>query len=369
VPRRLQMSASVQASSEFDRSVAIRKASAPSRGVMGNFGQRFLWPALRTVVPFQLWPWLSRVSLVVPYYHMVSDAEVPHVRHLYRFRTVREFEADLEFFLRHFTPVELEDVVASLGGERCLPPRSFHLTFDDGFREMHDVVAPLLRKKGVPATFFLNTAFLDQGGMAHHNKISLLLHRISRPISNRILREIEKLLPPSLNSEGNLESRLLAIRYADRKTVDRMAAIAEIDINQYIKLNRPYLSSEEIFSLRRLGFTIGAHSIDHPLYADLSAEEQMRQTRVSMDFILTKFGVRTRAFAFPHNDDGVSREFFDPVFATGVADVCFGTRGLVRHFHPRNVERFSMEKTTDAAKSIIARQYARALYYQSLRKH
>jgi peptidoglycan/xylan/chitin deacetylase (PgdA/CDA1 family) len=205
--------------------------------------------------------------------------------------------------------------------------------------------------------------------MAHHNKISLLLHRINRPISNRILREIEKLLPPSINSEGCLESRLLAIRYADRETVDRMAAIAEIDINQYIKLNRPYLSSEEIFSLLRLGFTIGAHSIDHPLYADLSTEEQMRQTRVSMDFILTKFGVRIRAFAFPHNDDGVSHEFFDPVFATGVADVCFGTRGLVRHFHPRNVERFSMEKTTDAAKSIIARQYAKALYCQSLRKH
>ncbi|MBV9878314.1 MAG: polysaccharide deacetylase family protein [Verrucomicrobia bacterium] len=363
------MRASVQAPSEFDRSVAIGKASAPSRGAMGNLGQRFLWPALRTVVPFQLWPRLSRVSLVVPYYHMVSDAEVPHVRHLYRFRTVREFEADLDFFLRHFTPVELEDVVAALGGERGLPPRPFHLTFDDGFREMHDVVAPLLQKKGIPATFFLNSAFIDQGGMAHHNKISLLLDRISQPISNRILHDIEKLLPPSINSKGCLQSRLLAIRYADRETIDQMAAIAEVDINQYIKLNRPYLSSEEVFNLQRFGFTIGAHSIDHPLYADLSVEEQVRQTRVSMDFILRKFGVRIRAFAFPHSDAGVIHEFFEPVFATGVADVCFGTRGLVRHFHPRNVERFSMEKTTDAAKSIIARQYAKALYSQALRKN
>ena len=109
---------------------------------------------------------LSGVALVVPFYHMVSEVHVPHVSNLYRFRTIAEFKADVEFFTRHFEPVTLQDIVDALNGNRTLPRSCFHLTFDDGFREMHDIVAPILQRAGVPATFFLTTAFLDGGGLA-----------------------------------------------------------------------------------------------------------------------------------------------------------------------------------------------------------
>src|SRR5579863_3178357 len=121
---------------------------------------------------------LSGVSLVVPYYHMVTDSPVPHVSHLYRFRTIPEFTSDVEFLLRHFEPVTLVDIVDVLNGHKFLNRPCFHLTFDDGFREMHDIVAPILRRLGVPATFFVTTAFLDGGGLALHNALSVLLDRL-----------------------------------------------------------------------------------------------------------------------------------------------------------------------------------------------
>jgi peptidoglycan/xylan/chitin deacetylase (PgdA/CDA1 family) len=338
------------------------------RGSNGPATQRFLWPAARAVVPFSVWQSLSRASLVLPYYHMISNEPVPHVQHLYRFRSAREFEADLDFLLRQFMPVGLEDIVAELDGRAHLPKRCFHLTFDDGFREMHDVVAPILRKKGVPATFFLNTGFLDQGGMAHHNKISLLIDRLPGQISKQVLREIEALLPKLPKGGNDPISRLLSIRYADRSLVDRIASIAEVDLQQYVVTARPYLSSEDVFHLVRQGFTIGAHSVDHPLYADLSLADQITQTRESMDVIASRFGVRTRAFAFPHSDAGVGPEFFDAMFSQGTLDVCFGTRGFLRHYYPRNIERFSMEKTFGTAEVIIAREYARAVYHGCLTK-
>lgn len=328
--------------------------------------QHLLWPAVRAVVPFRVWQSLSRTSLVVPYYHMISDDRVPHVRHLYRFRSVREFEADLDFLLRQFVPVELPDIVAHLDERGHLPQRCFHLTFDDGFREMHEVVAPVLLKKGVPATFFLNTAFLDRGGMAHHNKASLLLDCLPRQISTQTLQQIEAILPQIPGGMGTLESRLLSIRYADRYVVDRIAAIIEVDMDQYITAARPYLSSEEVLTLLKQGFTIGAHSVDHPLYADLSLEEQITQTRDSISSIVSRFEVRTRAFAFPHTDVGVRPEFFDAMFSKGALDVCFGTRGFLRHYYPRNLERFSMEKTSGTAEAIIIREYGRAVYHGCL---
>ena len=76
---------------------------------------------------------LSGVSLVVPFYHMVSDVHVPHVSNLYRFRTIAEFTSDVEFLARHFEPVTLNDIVDALNGTRTLSRCCFHLTFDDGF--------------------------------------------------------------------------------------------------------------------------------------------------------------------------------------------------------------------------------------------
>jgi peptidoglycan/xylan/chitin deacetylase (PgdA/CDA1 family) len=302
---------------------------------------------------------------------MISDTSVPHVSHLYRFRTVAEFTADVEFLLRRFEPVTLHDIVDALNGTRRLSRPCFHLTFDDGFREMHDIVAPILQRAGAPATFFLNTAFLDDGGLAHHNALSVLLDRLQ---SNRArlaaasIRRVESLLPPGRDNHATMLSRFLSIPYAHNALVRSLAAALDVDLDQYVREARPYLSSGQIASMLRSGFTIGAHSHDHPLYADLPLEKQLEQTRMSMQWLETRFGVSPKAFAFPHTDRGVGAAFFNTVFSEPILDVSFGTAGLVSHFHPRNIERVGMEKTSAPAAQILARQFVRATYHK-LRHH
>jgi peptidoglycan/xylan/chitin deacetylase (PgdA/CDA1 family) len=314
---------------------------------------------------------LSRVSLVVPYYHMVSDTFVPHVSHLYRFRTIAEFTSDLEFLVRHLEPVTLSDIVDALNGTRTLSRSCFHLTFDDGFREMHDIVAPILHRAGVPATFFLNTAFLDGGGLAHHNALSVLLDRIGSrraPLGGAVLKGVESLLPAASSDCATLKARVLSIRYGQKALVRCLAETLDVDLDQYVRETRPYLSSEQIATLLDMGFSIGAHSHDHPLYADLPLSQQVAQTRRSLEVLDTRFGVSPKAFAFPHTDSGVEESFFSAVFSERLLDVSFGTAGLVSHFHPRNIERVSMEKTSAPAADILARQFARATYFR-LRPH
>ena len=310
---------------------------------------------------------LSGVSLVVPYYHMVSDTLVPHVSHLYRFRTIAEFTSDLEFLLCHLEPVTLGDIVNALNGTRTLGRSCFHLTFDDGFREMHDIVAPILQRAGVPATFFLNTAFLDGGGLAHHNALSVLLDRLQAEHSSlgrATLRRVESLLPTASSDCATLRARFLSIRYEQKSLVHSLAEALDVDLDQYVSESQPYLSSEQIVTLLDMGFSIGAHSHDHPLYADLSLAQQLAQTRMSMELLDARFGVSPKAFAFPHTDSGVEESFFTEVFSEPLLDISFGTAGLVSHFHPRNIERVSMEKTSAPAADILARQFARATYFR-----
>jgi peptidoglycan/xylan/chitin deacetylase (PgdA/CDA1 family) len=308
---------------------------------------------------------LSGVNLVVPFYHMVSDSYVPHVSNLYGFRTVAGFAADVEYFTRHFEPVTLRDIVDALNGTRTLPRACFHLTFDDGFSEMHDVVAPILSRTGVAASFFLITRFLDGGGLPHYNEVSLLLDRIaSRPPSAPTLAEIETLMPVQQGSASSLRDRLLAIPYSENARVRTMAEVLDVDIDGYVRRTQPHMTSEQVAALVGKGFAIGGHSHDHFLYGKLPLDQQLDQTRTCMNTLDEKFGFSPKAFAFPHNDDGVGQDFFATVFSERTLDVSFGTSGFVPHSWPRNIERATMEKTSAPADQILTRQFARAAYHR-----
>lgn len=313
---------------------------------------------------------LSGVLLVVPYYHMVSDITVPHVSHLYRFRTIAEFKSDVEFLLRHFRPVTLGEIVDALNGKRTLSRHCFHLTFDDGFREMYDVVVPILQQAGVPATFFLNTAYLDGGGLAHYNALSVLLDRLQSRharLSAAARRHVESLLPAATHGRITLRQRLLSIGYAQTSLVRPLAGACEIDLDKYVREASPHLSSDQVAAILKKGFSVGGHGHHHVVYSELPLSQQLEQTRTNMQFLSERFRVSPRAFAFPHTDLGVERTFFNDVFSEPLLEVSFGTAGLVPHFHPRNLERVTMEKTSASAARILARQFARAVYFRAQR--
>jgi peptidoglycan/xylan/chitin deacetylase (PgdA/CDA1 family) len=323
-------------------------------------------------IPLEWMRPLSGVSLVVPFYHVVSDDRVPHISHLYRFRTIAEFNDDLEFLLRHFQPVSLADIVDALNRVRALKKASFHLTFDDGFKEVFDIVAPILQSAGVPATFFLNTAFLDGGGLAHHNALSLLVEKLQsrqHPVQESVTRELESLLPPSSGHRSDVASRILSIKHDQNSLVFSLASILEVDLANYVATNKPYLSSAQVTDLMVKGFAIGAHSHSHPLYSNLSLSDQLDQTYTSINSLNASFGLKINAFAFPYNDDGVEPAFFTEIFSKSSLAVSFGTSGLITHYYPRNLQRVGMEKSYSDGKPIpasriLSKQFVRATYFR-----
>jgi peptidoglycan/xylan/chitin deacetylase (PgdA/CDA1 family) len=319
-------------------------------------------PKIASVVPVAAWHALAGRPVLLPYYHMVSDELVPHLRHLYPYKNVAQFKADLDFFLGHCQPVSLEDLLACLYRGRSLPKRSFLFSFDDGFREMAEIVAPILNAKGVPAVFFVNSAFVDNRELCFHHKISLLLGwLLSNPDETRLKKFSDVMAEPDASVAG-LAARLRNTSYAERRTLDHLAAACDLNFEQFLAQQRPYLSSQQIRGLLRDGFSIGAHSVDHPFYGALTLDEQLRQTRDSMRFLHEQFRVRQKAFAFPHSDAGVSRAFFEQISRECLVDISFGTAGLLPGEHPAHFQRFAMEKSENSARQILAWQSARCGY-------
>ena len=96
---------------------------------------RFLSKQIGKLVPATS---LLKISAPVflPFYHVVSNDELPHILNL-KYRNVEQFEKELDFYLQHFTPVSLEDLLLPVS----LKKKSFHITFDDGLRECTEIIA------------------------------------------------------------------------------------------------------------------------------------------------------------------------------------------------------------------------------------
>ncbi len=100
----------------------------------------------------------SGIKIIFPFYHSVSDEDVVHIKHLYPSKNIISFINDLDFLLKYFIPLSIDDFLS----KNYDPDQNyFVLSFDDGLRKMFDVVRPILNKKGIPAIFFLNSAFVD----------------------------------------------------------------------------------------------------------------------------------------------------------------------------------------------------------------
>jgi len=69
------------------------------------------------------------------------------------------FRQFCDFFARHFHVIPLTDLLARLAGGADIS-RQLAITFDDGYRDNFTFAAAELRKRGLPATFFLTTDFI-----------------------------------------------------------------------------------------------------------------------------------------------------------------------------------------------------------------
>ncbi|OGL43419.1 MAG: hypothetical protein A2W05_01740 [Candidatus Schekmanbacteria bacterium RBG_16_38_10] len=314
-----------------------------------------------SAVPYPLLEKIVRPAVIIPYYHMISDDEVIHIKHLYRHKNIKEFTQALEFLLQNYTPLSLMELIDIITKGGALPEKAFLLTFDDGFREMSDIVAPILIEKGIPATFFINTAFIDNKEMCYQHEASILEEYLrNNCLSQEVMRKTAEILQgQSPCSKGRTP---LMVMFRERELLHDIAKVVGYDFNDYLMRNKPYLTSEQIRRLLNQGFTIGAHSINHPLYSALSLEDQLYQTSKSIRDIKDRFGLKYGAFAFPHTDHGVSKEFFIEIYKTGLVDISFGTSGIMDDIFYRNMQRINFERPLLPVQNIMSFHLARRFF-------
>jgi len=267
----------------------------------------------------------------LPFYHVVSNQKLPHILN-YPYRNVSEFEKELDFFLKHFKPVSLDELMNNNNNSSKI----FHLSFDDGLRECTKVIAPVLKRKGIPATFFINPGFVGNKQLFHKYKASLILSELQ----NKPNKTAEKIL-----QENNLSgSKILKAEFFHIPVLEQVAEEIGFDFRKFLLEQKPYLSHEQIKDLAADGFSIGAHSFDHPEFWKISEQEQLIQVRKSMDWISANVPQKIKTFAFPFTDWGVSGSVLKTIQKENICDATFGTAGVKFDEFDFHFQRYPMEQ-------------------------
>jgi len=308
--------------------------------------------SLSSFLPTGILKKIAPAGSLLPYHHLVSDEDVLHIKHLYPYKNIRQFTKDLDHLLKHFRPAKVEEIAGAVLSGKRTPSGSFLLTFDDGFREVYDVIAPILSAKGVPAVFFVNPAFLDNRLLFYRCKISLVIEELYRKKDRPSLwKECAAILEEKDPGEGpgtspdQLVGRIRKINNLDQHLLDLLAGRLEISFEDYLHTQRPFMTGAQVKELAGKGFSIGAHSWDHPYYDLVPVEEQERQTLQSSLFVEENFSPSYNLFSFPHSDAGLPQSFFDRLFAQNAPiDVFFGIQNQKQEGVNRVLHRFNAER-------------------------
>jgi peptidoglycan/xylan/chitin deacetylase (PgdA/CDA1 family) len=285
--------------------------------------------------------------MLFPYHHLVSDESLPHIRHLYSYKNPAQFKKDLDYILKYYSPVSPEDVALAVKNGRELPSNGFLLSFDDGYREVHDVIAPILKEKGLPAIFFINPAFLDNRELFYRCKISLIIDRlITKQPGEADLKKYAAIVNSWAVSTEELIESLKKVSQLNQNVLDDLAKELGICFADYLQKQRPFLSTEQVKALSAEGFAIGAHSWDHPYYHLIPAETQDRQTISSVRFVKENFDAGLNLFSFPHSDKRLDQAFFDRIgHEKETVDLYFGIQNQKEERHNRVLHRFNAESS------------------------
>ncbi|WP_319231348.1 polysaccharide deacetylase family protein [Draconibacterium orientale] len=281
----------------------------------------------------------AKTPLFLPFYHTVGNTPFPHILN-YPVIDEKQFKQELDFYLKYFKPVSLEELT------KPTKPNSFHLSFDDGLKECAEIIAPILLQKGIPATFFVNSGFVDNKDLFHRYKASL--------IANKMHMHPDAEAENYLHENGVPLNALLQTPYSKREILDHAAELLEIDFQTFLETQQPYLTTAQIKKLYNHGFSIGGHSHKHPEFWKISQKKQLKQIKKSMNWVVENVNPKVKAFAFPYTDDGVSGKMIKKIHNNRWCDISFGTAGVKYDEIPNHFQRYPAEQTGNFEANIKA---------------
>lgn len=256
------------------------------RAVKRTLSSRWGWRSIGSVV--------RKPGVIVMTYHRILGSE-----RRFEGLPVESFAAQMRWLREHCDPIGPDELVERAERPSRLKPAVL-VTFDDGYRDYHDLAYPVLESLGIPAVVFLATSFMDEGGMLWTEQVqaatlATTLDRVKLPWSDG---------PPIALPDQAARVSLGVLVRAHLKTLpdaERRAALASLfeALGSPAQGERQMLSWDEVRRASKLT-TWGGHSHTHPILSRLDSDAADREIRTCKERIAAETGRAPTLFAYPN---------------------------------------------------------------------
>jgi peptidoglycan/xylan/chitin deacetylase (PgdA/CDA1 family) len=227
-------------------------------------------------------------------YHRVQSKKCPDIEKfsdIYRIKETLVSEdvlrEDIQFLLNQgWKSVSLEKLSQK--------EKAFHLSFDDGYVEHINVVAPALRKLGIrEATFSINTGTFEKGIFP---PLDIIYFSVSRYGMANILKKLD--LPDGLNLNDSLSLFKKITNKMTVKDIEDLPGRLSLSSDDISFIKEQYLKPENIASLSYMGFGVCSHGFAHRdmRFHRKDSLIELIKSRKSLSNLLQK---PVNAFCFP----------------------------------------------------------------------
>jgi peptidoglycan/xylan/chitin deacetylase (PgdA/CDA1 family) len=214
-----------------------------------------------------------------------------------------QFDDMLGWICSWFDVLPLDEAIQRLA-RGALPARAAAITFDDGYADNHGVALPILRRRGVTATFFIATGYLDGGCMWNDRIIAAIRHCPRSSLELDDLGLGNHALTSMADMRGAIQVLLNRAKYlpgAEREDLaKRITDVANVPPPKDLML-----TTSQVRALRADGMQIGAHTVSHPILARECRENARREvieSKTSLEEVLRE---PVSLFAYPNGKPGV----------------------------------------------------------------
>lgn len=216
---------------------------------------------------------------------------------------VETFRWQMALLARCFNVLPLSAALSALDAGK-LPARALSITFDDGYRSVHDLALPVLREFGLPATVFVTSGHIGERDMWNDCIIEAVQHL---PAGQLDLRQLG-LGSYSLHSLEARKATLAELTEASKYLPPpaRLALVESLGamVGEGAGAHGLMLTADMILNLDRHGIEIGAHTVSHPILTsldDLDARHEIVAGKEQLEAVL---GKPVTLFAYPNGKIG-----------------------------------------------------------------
>jgi len=233
-------------------------------------------------------------------YHRIGDARHSLLDRNLWSATEADFERQIALISTQFDVIGLPDL------ERALTePHGRHVmvTFDDGYRDNYSLAYPILKRHGVPATFFLTTGFLDTPQVPWWDEIAWMV-RTCRLSALDVNRWTSSPVPFEDPDREVAIARLLSVfkGLSGEVTGDYLEFLSEaLQTGRCPKqvAHELWMTWDMIREMKSNGMTFGGHTVTHPVLANLSSQQQDWEVGECKRRLVEELGEPIEAFSYP----------------------------------------------------------------------